>query len=525
MFTRSTFIIPLVLLSIIVNVEAADKCPPKLIKAFKALDARLKSAEIAHSTRNKLAQLQKIKEETLKPVMEHIGNAYKKGQDLSKLKYEMMDLKRIPTPSQAQIDRMAQIEQQYLSIQKEITDINNKYIAELHKIYNQEGIPALIVAREDGSNVLKLNFAAPPTKKTAYEFYRRVQSRFGLKEVTLSLKENAEAGFGGFFSSYEQRIDMGPGQGMSMLDDYFNSVSKHESRHSMFFHKRAVGDDSIFHTQFFASPDGNLLNGDKMYDTYMSSEEVYTFSTDLQSLAQAFSRDIITDVPQKMALIDQITDHTQMFRTVAKSTQKVTADMITSLDGLWNSGKPSQGMFVELSETGQISLNFGDKLNRRSEIIMVSEAEKQLAHKMLNAQIARSQYMDKYVTDILQKSGVNVQLLSFRIQQGLASADEMTSLQKYAMEALESSKGKKLTAELDQAAKPMLKNARENMVALNRLSGIQYKEGEKIEQTLAKIHQLKDKITDIEITELKHQLFETAKNVKEDYRGFALNPK
>lgn len=504
---------------------ASNGCPPKILQALKALEPRLKSAQLARKNSNKLASLQKVKQETLKPIFEHVQNAYKKGQEISKLKYEMMDLKRVPNPDKVQLDRMAEIEVQYAAITREITDINNKYITELHTIYSGEGIPALIVTRDDGVKILKLDFSAPPTKKTAYEFYRRVQSRFGLKEVTLSLKQNAEAGFGGFFSPAEQRIDMGPGQGLSMLEDYFNSVSKHESRHSMFFHKRAVGDDSIFHTQFFASSKGDLLNADKVYDTYMSSEEVYTFSTDLQSLAQAFSRDVITDAAAKQQLVNQISSHNETFLAVTKSTKGVTQEMVNSLDELKKSINPSEAFQVFKSETDQLSIEFGDKLNRRTSIIMVSEAEKKLAQKMLDAVSARSSYLDQYVTNELVKKGTDIKDFMSRLQQGQVTADEVSSIQKLALEGMNTTQGKILTKELNQTTIPLIQNARENMAALNKLSEIQIGESEKIDKMLKKIIAMKDKVTDEEIAILKHQLFNTAKNVKEDYRGFALNPK
>lgn len=514
-----------ILLTLHVTLQYAEAgCPEKYFLALKKLSYKPAGVNFAVEANQQLAQARKLKEETLKPIFESAQEAYKKGQEQTKLRYEMMDLKRVSNPDKTQLDRMAEIETKFQELSKEITEINNKYINDMHAIYAKEGIPSQIVAQSDGALVLKLDFSAPPTKRTAYEFYRRVQSRFGLNQVTLSLKENAELGFAGFFSPQAKRIEMGPQQGFSMLEDYFNTVSKHESRHSMFAHKREIGDDSIFHTQFYASSNGNLLNSDKMYDTYMSSEELYTYSTDMQSLAQAFTRDIITDIPEKRALLQQIFSQNENFKSIANSSKNITSEMIKSLDEIDKSINPYEKISIQKNNDGKLNLNFKDKLNRQTTITMVSQEEKQLAQNFSQAQANLSQFLDQYVTLNFEKAGMNLQDFLSRASQNKLTAEEVATIQNFAKEGLATPNGKQLIVELNQAARPMIKNARENMDALNRLAEIQLKESEKLKTMLSDLAAKKDNILDKDLELLKHQMFTTSKNVKEDYRGFALKP-
>lgn len=466
---------------------------------------------------------QMINEEELKPLFAEIQKAYEKGSDIKKLQYEAMDLQKLQPQPADFAARMQKIEDAYLAAQKEISLINDSYLTKMQAIYLREGIPSQLIKRPDGSLVLKLDFKAPPTKRTAYEFYRRVQKKFGLNEVTLSLKDNAESGFAGFFNPGSKQIDMGPNQGLSMLEDYFNSVSKHESRHSMFSHKRATGDDSLFHTLFYASPKGDLLNADKMYDTFMSTEELYTYSTDMQTLASILTKDYLTDLSKRNQLLNQIAGHHDMFTKIVSCNKNVTADMVASLDELVKKNNRFESMVVNTRDDGFLSLNFIDKLQRRTEIILVSSEEKALGEKLLKTQQRYSNFTNDLLAARLKKEGIVVAELASR----QPTAQEMALVQRIQNEIMQSSQVKALAQEVDQDLLPLIKNARENMSQLNRLSTIQLQESEAIGKTLQHMSTKPEAITTELIETLKKQMFKTAKNVKEDYKGFALgqNPR
>jgi hypothetical protein len=468
----------------------------------------------------KFSKLQALKEAELKPLVANLQDAYKKGGELQEMRYRLMSLQNSAKTPEV-MKEMQQIETSFARIRGEITILNDDYLQKMHNIYQGQGIPSELIKGQDGALFLKLDFKASPTDAKAFEFYRRIKNKFGLNEVTLSLKDNAENRSAGFFMPSVKRIEMGPQQGFSMLDDYFNSVSKHESRHSMFANKRITGDDSIFHVQFHASQNGNLLNSEKVYDSYMSSEELYTFSTDLQSLGQALNRNDFTNLNSTQQLLQQITESNQMFKVVSQSTKSVTQDMLVALDELKTQESIAAKIGVIQRNDGSLNLSFADKLGRQTQIVLVNAQEKADGVKFLEAQKSLNQLLDKEVTQLFQQSGGDVSGLIKRLNSNQASADDVAQLQKFSQQAMAKTEVQTHLKQMLSLAQPLLKNARENMLQLNRLAEIQLLESQKIFNHL---EQLKTSAAlDFQsVQPLKENMFKLAKNVKEDYKGFAL---
>ncbi len=468
----------------------------------------------------KFSKLQALKEAELKPLVSNLQDAYKKGGELQEMRYRLMSLQNSAKTPEV-MKEIQQIETSFARIRGEITILNDDYLQKMHDIYQGQGIPSELIKGQDGALVLKLDFKASPTDAKAFEFYRRIKNKFGLNEVTLSLKDNAENRSAGFFMPSVKRIEMGPQQGFSMLDDYFNSVSKHESRHSMFANKRITGDDSIFHVQFHASQNGNLLNSEKVYDSYMSSEELYTFSTDLQSLGQALNRNDFTNLNSTQQLLQQITESNQMFKVVSQSTKSVTQDMLVALDELKTQKSIAAKIGVIQRNDGSLNLSFADKLGRQTQIVLVNAQEKADGVKFLEAQKSLNQLLDKEVTQLFQQSGGDVSGLIKRLNSNQASADDVAQLQKFSQEAMAKTEIQTQVKQMDALAQPLLKNARDNMLQLNLLAEIQLLESQKIFKHLEQLS-TSPALDFQSVQPLKENMFKLAKNVKEDYKGFAL---
>jgi hypothetical protein len=497
------------------------KCLGGLLEQLSNHKTTLSKAEDLPSV-TKFTQLQTLKEAELKPMVANLQEAYKKGGELQELRYRLMTLQNSPQTAEV-IQELKQIESTFARLRSEITVLNDDYLNSMHAIYQREGIPSQLLKADDGALVLKLDFSAAPSDARAFEFYRRIKNKFGLNEVTLSLKDNAENGSAGFFMPSVKRIEMGPQQGFSMLEDYFNSVSKHESRHSMFANKRVTGDDSIFHVQFHASQKGHLLNSDKVYDSYMSSEELYTFSTDLQSLGQALNRNDFTNAKATQSLLAQITESNEMFRIVSKSTKSVTQDMLTALDELTSQQSLGTNLGVIKRNDGSLNLTFADKLGRQTQIVLVNSQEKADGIKFLAAQQKLSELLDRKVTELFHQSGGDVAGLVQRFNSNQATAEDIARVQEFSQQAMKTSEVQLQLKQMQSLGLPLIKNARENMHQLNRLADIQLAESGKI---LKQLEQLKTAPT-IDLTQvqpLKDNMFKLAKNVKEDYKGFALTP-
>ena len=464
------------------------------------------------------------KEEKLKQMYEELNQAYSKGGELQKLRYEIMDLKRIPNAGPDDAKKLNDIQIKYQSITSEITFLNDSYIKKMHDLYKADGLPSLLVTGEDRSLSLVLDFTAPPTTQAAFEFYRKVKNRFGLDKVTLNLKENVELGSAGFFSASAKRIEMGPGQGFSLLEDYFNTVSKHESRHSMFFAKRNKGYDSIFHARFFASPDGNLLNQDKIYDTFMSAEELYTFSTDFQSLGQVFKGEFVTDLAKREALMNQIVSHQDMFKKVASAHEKISLDMMSSLDDLLKSKNKKQFIHMAATQDGNWTLRMRDKLHREAEIVLVGQDEKLLAEKFIDLNEKSNAQINLSFEKKLKAMGFDIEAIGKKIESNKLTPEESATLNKIYEDYIQSPEGLAMINQLDLALEPVIQNAKKMMSDINELAVIQVKEADELERLInlysnkatgGQQHQLKA---------LRDQMFRTAKNVKEGYKGFAIGP-
>lgn len=464
------------------------------------------------------------KEQKLKQMYEELNQAYAKGGELQKLRYEIMDLKRIPDSGPDEAKKISDIQIKYQSIMEEITLLNDSYIKKMHDLYKTDGLPSLLVKGENGSLSLVLDFTAPTTTQAAFEFYRKVKNRFGLDKVTLNLKENVELGSAGFFSASAKRIEMGPGQGFSLLEDYFNTVSKHESRHSMFFAKRNKGYDSIFHARFFASPDGNLLNQDKVYDTFMSAEELYTFSTDFQSLGQVFKGEFVTDIVKRDALINQIVSHQDMFKKVASAHEKISMDMINSLDDLLKSKNKKQYIHMAATQDGNWTLRMRDKLSREAEIVLVGEEEKSLAKKFIDLNEISNAQINLAVEKKLKAMGIDTEAIGQKVQSNSLSAEESVTLNKVYDDYIQSPEGVAMTNELDLALEPVIKNAKKMMSDINQLAVVQMGEANELERLINLYIDKAKGGQDLQLKALKDQMFRTAKNVKEGYKGFAINP-
>jgi hypothetical protein len=184
-------------------------------------------------------------QKALKPLYQDLTLAHKTNRKLRLLEKEMHQLEGTQPLSAEAAEKLKKLELEAMGLDEELNLINDRYLRATHALYVKDGIPSKIVGSNKGI-YLELDFSTPPTGERAFEFYRKIQQRFGVDKVTLNLKENVRNSSGGFFSENAKRIEMGPNQGFSLLDDYFNSVSKHESRHAMFSAKRVAGDDSTF---------------------------------------------------------------------------------------------------------------------------------------------------------------------------------------------------------------------------------------------------------------------------------------
>jgi hypothetical protein len=493
-------------------------------EGFEFVDSALKINHSVSSlkTAEKMLQARKISaqiQNELQPLYKDINLSYKNGDKLRLLDNELKVLKRLKNPSTVEANRILQLTDQIEVLNSELTDLNNKFINMMNELLKKDGIPSNIIKGEDGSLVLSLDFSSEPTGKYAFEFYRRVKNRFGANQVILSLKDNASMGFAGYFKAFSKTIDMGPRQGLSLLDDYVNTVTKHESRHLMFFSKRAHGDDSIFHVNFYASSDGNLLNAHGHYDEFMNAEEIYTYSTDLQSYAQILKADKVVNLNERNDLIYQIEGHVNDFKNISTSSREITKEMINSLDDILKNTGPIEKCLLEEQPNGNFSFIFSDRLNRKTQIELVDAEEKLLAKSFLTLSDNLNLKMENAFVEKMKEDKFDLNSLANRIQSNQLTQADTDLILKFQSTYMQSPDGIAGIEQLNSALAPLIKNARDNMVKLNQISSTQITETENLSR-LINIYADKEKGgQDFQLKALRDSLFKMGKNVKEDFKA------
>ena len=491
------------------TLDTSDRFEPPLLPSEVPSDLIDKKITIAHKMSEK-------GQRDLTPVLDDVKIGYEKGREIRNLQYDIHALKTGPNPDPQKI---SELEFKIASIKRDITVINDRYIDSMQKLYTESGIPAIVIKSNNG-NVLELDFKVP-VKNKPHELYRQVQKRFGLQNVTLSLKENVEFGALGFFSPSKGRMEIGPNQAVSMLDNYINSTGRHESRHAMFYAMRNFasenrGKGSIFHTSFHKSQDGVFLNDFKTYDSYMSSEELYTFSTDLQTYAKIWKGERLTDANLRSSLLDQIKSKGDMLTKVAQTNKNMSEEMILSIKQLIEEKRAPQ---ITKNSNNTYSLSFYDRSKRRCDLTLVSEEEKALLVNALKVEDKINVELNAYIEKAAAAKFSNFDDLIKRASSNNLTPEEKNYIYGKIQEFNQSDRMRELEIEFAANLQPALEHSAERLKKLSTLADIQIAEN-------AKLTELLSKHTDgnmDEIQKIREQMFHMGRNVKEDYKGFPLN--
>lgn len=453
----------------------------------------------------------------LRPLNKIYSDIYQKGSEYQKLQARYIELSFKKNPSKEILNEMHDLDMKGTFLSQEMDALNDVFLNSIHDIYKKKGFPSKLVTDKDGRMVLKLNFDSPPTGKHAFEFYREISQKFGLKEVTLSLKENAQHGFGGFFLGSASRLEMGPQQAISLLEEYINSVGKHEGRHAMFFAKRAKGDDSIYHTTFHARGE-KLLNDVGMYDRYMSVEEIYTYSTDLQTLAQTFKGKYLTDAKARDALVSQIEGGNDALDKLAKASSEVSESMIKSLVNKLN-GKSTEKIMINPYENGSFEVQFADEFGRGTSMQFVSDSEKKLLSTYMDLEKKKVESLDVYLNKKLIERNIDPATISEKLSTGKATLEEKSIVMKMVNDFDQSSEGLKFASQAEGSIKEIIIQSKIKLEGIKKVADHQRFEASILQEMIAKYQK---NPTPEQLKLLKNQMFRMAKNVKEDYKGFIL---
>lgn len=493
--------------------RVAEKTIAKIGSNNQAMMKTVTLSELQEGNKALLA-----KREELSPRMKEIADAYAKGAEIKKLQSELRTIHQASRPEDTV--RMAEIEAELSVLNTELRGINNSFVTNMQKEYIKNGIPASIVTNTEGEMMLEFNFSNRVSSKHAYNFYRQVQKTFGIKTISLSLMDNAELGAGGFFNGHTSRMEVGPQQALQVLDDYVNSISKHETRHSMFASKRRAGKPSIFHTSFGANPKSKLLNTHKVYDQYMSVEEIYTFSTDLETLGSLFTSERASDLSRRVGLMNQISNESRTLILITEAARELSGRMVSSLEKM-TQGKISLPMQIKPNPNGTFKLLTQDEFGRIAILEFVSPAEIKLLDRMTQANSVYGNAMNQHINRVLADSGINQAEFSARFPTRLTSSEKIF-MKKTIDDFNQSPEGMALNKRIQESIYPVLEAAKQRFKDIGKLARIQAEETIKMDQLLKAYANLKIGGRPEQLEALRQQMFKIGKNVKEDYKGFAL---
>ena len=455
------------------------------------------------------------------PEYKHLYDDLDIAEDL-RVKYAALveegeEIKKIKNLTPEQLQRNHARVNEMRVLEGQVHTVGNRFTENLLKVLKDNDIPV-----EMGfgyPRTLVLDFSKPSTNY-AVEMYRRVQSRFGMNKISISLTENTLYSTRGFFLPAHKRLEMGYEQALDLLREHFNAVSKHESRHGMFFAKRAKGKDSVFHASFRSSGDDVYLNSERFYHEFMSAEELYTFSTDLQSLAQALKGEYLTDAVKSAEFVKVATKNNRHLNTVASTSKNMSQSMMDAIDEIRKSPQPSKFLDVSTRQEGNWSVKFWDKQGREVDLVFVDPVDKahvQAAFTMRKDIEAKTKaFLDAKIT----AAGRNPHGIANDINYGVLKPEDKKLLEDFTAEFFASSEGSALIKNYDELAKPVIDRAYNKMKDLNKLSDHQLAASDKLARELSAYEKSPHQA---QLQVIRDQLVKTAKNVKEDYSGFALN--
>lgn len=499
-------------------------CHDNILRAYVAESKEFNDAKKISARINK----------QLRPLSQEISESYKLGTQMRNLEDESRRLSLLSPQTTEMKNKLHDLELAHAALKRDLIDRNNRFILKMQELFKKQGIPSEVVTTLDdtqawrmfpGPNAsvegrevlsLRLSLEAPATTNQGFNYYRRVQKIFGIESVTLSLSDPTGMGAGGIFFPQVGRLEIGPMGAVNLLREYINVIGKHESRHAMFQGKRLRGEGSLFHSQFQASPSGNLLNEVHFYEQYMSAEELYTFSTDLQSLAQVFKGDFLIDEAKKLSLLSQIKDGTLGLQRVATTTKEVTAKMIESLEKKLLQNKPTLDVGLRTHPNGAFDMNFTDELGRSAKLSFVSDAEKELLTSYQAAISKLSERSDEYILKRFTEEGIDVEELGQRLGRNATTADEQQKIISLNQEFMQLPEAKALNQNQMSAYRNIVVAAKTRMEQLNQLATIQVREAGVLERML------NEGTGPAQIETIRAQMFMVGKNVKEDYKGFGL---
>lgn len=349
---------------------------------------------------------------------EFVNELRRKGKDYRELQEKLEILEKSPDKSLYEAKKKL-----LKKLEREITNDSDVLVHKIKEKLDKAGIDNKITIDPEDGLKIDLVFDSNMTKNKTVKFLKKIKDKTNLRSVTLGPRENIIKGSSGFFSGSEKRLEMG----VNFFDDFLKGkidyVSRHESRHAIFYSMRRRGQDSIYHLNFRSN--GKVqVNGSDAYKNYMSAEELYTHSTDMQS----FARDLknLKDLDSKNAkgLLELIKRKNVGLISLTENLETHADESIEAIKNLmkepkitsFNIKKSSiRGYEVKLKGPSQIESTFN----------LVNESDIELIEDINRAESFYLEKSTKYVTEKIKQEFKDKSAdVVKKMRDGLLSASE-----------------------------------------------------------------------------------------------------
>lgn len=377
----------------------------------------------------------------------------------------------------------------YLNLKR----INKEFIQESSKVLKSQGVPNTIYEK-DKFSVLKLDLESADTSNFAFNYFKRIKEKYGIENITISLKENVELGSRGFYTG--DRVDIGMYGVEDLIDGKIGQTAKHEIRHAIFNKKRKNSTPSSYYISFRKSTDGQLLNDVDIYDEYMSAEEIYNWSTDLHHYANKLDKLSPKDLLSQPVLLERMIRKNLNLSVISNTSKNVTNGVLENVNKML-----SNDSFEDM-KVFQECLTVTDDIGRQVDVEFLLKDRK------------------KILVDIgLVELKIKLEFLKKRF----SPFNFRKSSELLREEIQKSARGLQLQNELNTLKRTVLLEAKGKIEDLNMISSAQHLETKALDELLLKFKDPIEGGRPEQLDEIRQKLIKISKNVKEGYKNSILN--
>lgn len=462
-----------------------------------AFAKKMGTQAVISKTMKKTAYPSKTLQYEASKLSKEMGEMIKKERRFREIPGIIEKNKKMPGTSQVLQD----LQMEYFIIERDLRLFYQKKNQELMKKFKESGFHVTLQSKEyhPWHQYIEIDLAKSKPDKKFVKLYRRLQKKFEFKKVQLDLKTNAETNSGAFFQS--PSIDIGSVQAIEALEDIINLNSQHELRHAMFEAMRNKGQKSIFHTSFYKGHQSTLMSK-APYNEFLTSEEVYTFSTDLQQYAKSLDDKKIMAMTDdhRAILFDDISSKSGYLESILLGTEDMTTGALQAIREIIPAYKQNSTPLKVINNFGprigsydspilvkrgdEWSLAIHDIKKRVTDIPLVSAEEKRMAESIQQLseelELKSLEYIEKNKSQAMPSGYIRREKLN-----ALDDADRM-AISKMKEDYFKTPEGSKLKKSLSDQSQEALNIAEERLKLLQKFSEAQLKEVQSLHTLLSK---------------------------------------